>query len=148
MSHSEVKKCKMAGRWALLLCLALLPIAASAAPKTHRVLFAVSSPDAMDWQIVVRNIPHVLSGFAPDKVEIEVVAFGPGIAMLKSSSPVRDDIAQLQKQGVRFVACETAMRAFHLQLSDLVPGAQTTPSGIVEVIRRQEQGWTYIKGGR
>jgi intracellular sulfur oxidation DsrE/DsrF family protein len=40
------------------------------------------------------------------------------------------------------------MRARHLELKDLLPGVTPVPSGIVEVVTKQEQGWVYIKGGR
>ncbi len=32
--------------------------------------------------------------------------------------------------------------------SNLVAGSVIVPSGIVEIVRRQEQGWTYVKAGR
>ena len=49
--------------------------------------------------------------------------------------------------GVRFAACQRAMRGHNLELKDLVAGTVPVPAGIVEVVLRQEQGWTYIKAG-
>jgi len=115
-----------------LFCLA--PIAQAQQPtptpvKTHRILFAVTSPDEMDWNLTIGNIHNLINGLKPDPWEIEVVAV-------------------LQSQGVKFMACQNAMRFHHLELKDLIPGANPVPAGIVEVVTKQEQGWIYIKGGR
>lgn len=122
--------------------------AQSATGKTHRVVFAVTSGDEMDWHISLGNIGNLISGLKPDTVEVEVVAFAGGINMVKADSSVAADIAKLQAEGVKFVACQNSMRAHHLELKDLLPGMGSVPSGIVEVVTKQEQGWVYIKGGR
>ena len=46
-------------------------------------------------------------------------------------------------QARNFVACGNAMQKQHLELFDFVGGAEVVPAGIVEVVRRQEQGWEY-----
>jgi intracellular sulfur oxidation DsrE/DsrF family protein len=142
---------------ATLLCLAPLarvPVlaqspAATAPPvKTHHVIFAVTSPDVADWNLTMGNTRNLIKGLSPDPFEIEIVAFGPGISLLKLDSPVAKDIAALQAQGVKFTACQNAMRFNHLELKDLIPGAIPVPAGIVELVTKQEQGWIYVKGGR
>jgi intracellular sulfur oxidation DsrE/DsrF family protein len=40
------------------------------------------------------------------------------------------------------------MRMQHVEAKDLLPGVGMVPAGIVEVVTKQEQGWTYIKAGR
>ncbi len=123
-------------------------VAQSATGKTHRVVVAVTSGDVMDWNIALGNIGNLLAGLKPDTVEVEVVSFAGGINMVKADSAVAADIAKLQEQGVKFVACQNSMRAHKLELKDLLPGLSPVPSGIVEVVTKQEQGWVYIKGGR
>ena len=135
-----------------LLCLTPLALAQSPAsapaPKTHHILFAVTSPDEADWNLTLGNISNLIKGLQPAPWEIEVVAYGPGINLIKADSSVAKDIATLQSEGVRFVACQNAMRFHHLELKDLIPGVTPVPAGIVEVVTKQEQGWIYIKGGR
>ena len=135
-----------------LFCLAPIAHAQQPTPptpvKTHHILFAVTSSDEADWGLTLGNIHNLIIGLKPDPYEIEVVAFGPGITLLKADSTVAKDIAVLQSQGVKFMACQNAMRYHHLELKDLVPGAISVPAGIVEVVTKQEQGWIYIKGGR
>ena len=127
-----------------LLC--VMPLKAQT--KAHRVLFALTSADEADWQLTLNNVRNLISGVAPETVDIEVVAYGPGIAFLKKDGPDAGDIQKLESSRVRFVACGNAMRKQHLEAADLVPGSEVVPAGIVEVMRKQEQGWTYIKAGR
>jgi intracellular sulfur oxidation DsrE/DsrF family protein len=130
----------------VLFGLAILP--GHAQTKSHRVLFALTSPDQMDWEMTIHNIHNLMKGLAPDNVEVEVVAYGPGISFLKKDSTAAADIAKLEEEHVHFMACGNAMRAMHLTQADLVPGAVVVPAGIVEVVTKEEEGWTYIKAGR
>lgn len=123
-------------------------ISASAQSKAHHVIFAVTSPSDKDWQLTLGNIRNLIHGFAPDAVEIEVVAYGPGIAMVRKSSSVGAEIDALEKTSVQFVACENSMKRMQITKADLHDGVGTVPSGIVEVVKRQEQGWSYIKAGQ
>ena len=58
------------------------------------------------------------------------------------------EIHKLESSHVHFIACGNAMRKQHLEASDLVAGSEVVPAGIVEVVKKQEQGWSYIKAGR
>lgn len=126
--------------------LCVLPMQAQA--KAHRVLFALTSPEEADWQLTLNNVRNLIIGVAPETVDIEVVAYGPGIAFLKKDGQDAGDIQKLESAHVHFVACGNAMRKLHLEAADLVAGSEVVPAGIVEVMRKQEQGWTYIKAGR
>jgi intracellular sulfur oxidation DsrE/DsrF family protein len=121
---------------------------AQAPVREHKVLFAVTSADAGDWGMTMGNIRNLREGLKPDAVQVEVVAYGPGIAMLKKGSTVETDIKALEAEGVVFLACANAMRHQNLTLADLIEGITSTPAGIVEVVRKQEQGWSYIKAGK
>ena len=133
---------------ALAIGAALCVLPVQAQTKAHRVLFALTSPDEVDWQLTLNNVRNLISGAAPDPVEVEVVAYGPGVAFLKKDGPDANTIRKLESSQVRFVACGNAMKKQHLEASDLVKGSEVVAAGIVEVVRKQEQGWTYIKAGR
>ncbi len=128
----------------MLFC--VLPIQAQT--KTHRVLFALTSPEEADWQLTLNNVRNLMSGLAPETVDVEIVAYGPGIAFLKKDGPEAGEIQKLESAHVHFVACANAMRKQHLEVADLVAGSEVVPSGVVEVVRKQEQGWSYIKAGQ
>jgi intracellular sulfur oxidation DsrE/DsrF family protein len=144
----------MRNRLAALLCLlftlGLSPVtlAAQQPTHTHHVVFVVTSPDQDDWQTAMILADHFLAGVKPEPSEIEILAYGPGIDLLKHGSPTAQPLADLEKLGVHFVACETAMRAHHIAKADLLPGVTSVPSGVVELVRKQEAGWSYVKVGR
>lgn len=81
-------------------------------------------------------------------VAIEVVAFGPGIELVMTEkSAAAEGIAKMIKNGVIFVACKNTMAKKNITKEELIENVGTVPSGIAEVIIKQEQGWSYIKGG-
>jgi hypothetical protein len=118
--------------------------AASAAAK-EQAIFAVSDADPQKWALTLGNISNAIEGLGADGAEIELVVYGPGIAMLKKDSPVADRIAAALKSGVRIAACQHSMQGYHLAPADLAPGVGTVPSGVVELIRRQHAGYAYVR---
>ncbi len=132
----------------VLISLVVLPTLLSAQTKVHHVLFAITSGDEKDWALTIGNIANLKKGLAPDVVEVEVVAYGPAVTMLKNDSSVAAEIKQMIQDRVHVVACENSMKRMGLTKANLTLGVDTVPSGIVEVVRREEAGWTYVKAGR
>ena len=62
--------------------------AASATITAWRVVFQVSDADPMKWNLTLNNTRKAQAELGADNVKIEVVAFGPGIAMLMADSAV------------------------------------------------------------
>lgn len=131
-----------------LLFVLLLPAMLLAQSGKHHVLFAMTSPNSPDWTLTMGNIRNLVNGLKPESVDVEVVSYGPGIAMVKKDSSAAEDIQKLEKEGVSFVACENSMRRMQMSKADLVPGVGTVPSGIVEVVKKEEAGWSYVKAGQ
>lgn len=124
------------------------PAALAAAPaETHkeRAIFAVSDADPQKWNLTLGNIANAIEGLGAESADIELVVYGPGIAMLKKDSVVAGRLAEALKSGVRVAACQNSMRGFHLDAADLVPGVTPVPSGVVELIRRQHSGYAYVR---
>jgi intracellular sulfur oxidation DsrE/DsrF family protein len=123
------------------------PAIAAAAVESAReqAIFAVTDDDPKKWNLTLGNIGNAIDGIGANAAEIELVVYGPGIAMLKKDSPVADKIAAAQARGVRVVACQNSMRAFHIEPSDLAPGVGVVPAGVVELIRRQHAGYAYLR---
>ena len=119
--------------------------APTASSTRERAIFAVSDADPQKWNLTLGNIANAIEGFGANGVEIELVVYGPGIAMLKKDSPVAAKLAATLKSGVHVAACQNSMRGFNLQAADLVPGADPVPSGVVELIRRQHAGYAYVR---
>jgi intracellular sulfur oxidation DsrE/DsrF family protein len=122
------------------------PATAAATPdgKEHAI-FAVSDDDTKRWHLTLGNIGNAIDGLGAESADIELVVYGPGIAMLRKDSPVADRIAAALKRGVHIYACQNSMRGYHLEQADLAPGVGTVPSGVVELIRRQHAGYAYVR---
>ena len=86
-----------------------------------------------------------LAALGPEGAQLDLVAYGPGIEMLKKDSVVAARLAEALKAGVRIAACQNSMRGYHLEAADLVPGVTPVPSGVVELIRRQHAGYAYVR---
>jgi intracellular sulfur oxidation DsrE/DsrF family protein len=145
MTSAIVKRVSSLILFSLLLCVSA---SAYAQATAHRVVFALTSGDEADWKLTLGNIRNLIAALPVDSTEVEVVAYGPGINFVRKGSSADTEIQTLEAKHVRFVACENSMRMQKITLADLVTGVSSVPSGIVEVVTKQEHGWTYIKAGR
>ena len=111
----------------------------------YKVVFDLTSKDSIDQKAAIRWISEVTEN-NPD-AQVEIVTFGLGTAlMLKEKSIVGDAVTKLaQNKNVSFKICSIAMKNQHLDNSMLLPGVQTVPDGIYEIISKQREGWGYIK---
>ena len=134
----------------LILFSLLLSLSASAYSQatSHHIVFALTSGDEADWKLTLGNIRNLIAALPVDSTEVEVVAYGPGISFVRKGSSADAEIQALEAKHVRFVACENSMRMQKITLAYLVTGVSSVPWGIVEVVTKQEHGWTYIKAGR
>lgn len=130
-------------RGALVLGASLL--LAGAAWAQEKVIFQVSDNDPAKWNLTLNNIANVQKDLGADKVQIEVVAYGPGIGMLKLDSPVANRVADAVGKGIQVVACENTLSAQKLVRADMLANISYVPAGVVELMRKQQQGWAYIR---
>ena len=122
-----------------------LPAAAQSQPAKNRALFQVTDNDPARWNMILNNMTNLREGVGSEGAEIELVAYGPGLLMLKADSPVRQRVAEALKSGVRINACQNTMQGMKLVPADMLPEIGYVPSGVVEVMRKQQQGWAYIR---
>lgn len=116
--------------------------------QTHRVVFEVNVDGAEQWQGILNNVENLQKSFGSGTTELEVVAHGKGLGLiLKINESMRARLQLVSGAGVCFAACENTMRRLNLKLEDLMPFATTVDSGVAEVVRKQEAGWSYIKSG-
>jgi intracellular sulfur oxidation DsrE/DsrF family protein len=135
---------------AATLTLALLLTAGSAAlaadtAKKHHVLFHVTEDDPVKWNQTLNNAGNLQQALGKGNVEIEIVANGPGLNMMKFETSVGNRMTDAMGNGVAIVACGATMKAAKLTEKDLFPGVKVVPGGVVEIMNRQEAGWSYIK---
>jgi hypothetical protein len=113
--------------------------------KRYRVVIQVSDGEPGSWRTALNNVRNIQNRVGEKNTDIEVVAYGPGIDMLKSNSPVGGRIGETMATGVRVVACENTMQGRKLTRKDMLPRIGYVPAGVVEVIVKQQEGWAYIR---
>ncbi|MDE2516623.1 MAG: hypothetical protein KGL12_11395 [Rhodospirillales bacterium] len=127
--------------------------ASPAGENGHRVALQVDSKDPAVMNLALNNVSNIASYYdsRSQKVAIEVVAFGPGLFMLRDdASPVKQRIATLAKAipDLVFSACSNTRRAMEKAEGRKIPiiaQARMVPAGVVRLIALQEQGWSYIR---
>ena len=119
--------------------------ASEAAATKERMVIQVSDADAGKWNLALNNAKNVQTAFGADKVDIEIVTYGPGIGMLKMDSVVANRVDESKKAGIAIVACQNTMKAMKLTDADMLPNSSYVPSGVVELIKKQGQGYAYIR---
>lgn len=111
----------------------------------YRVVFQVSDSDPKRWSLALGNIRNVQDEIGASNVAIELVAYGPGIGMLRFDSEVADRVGEAIDRGVRVVACENTMKAIKLTKDDMLPRLDYVKAGVVEIVARQGQGYQYVR---
>jgi uncharacterized protein len=113
----------------------------------HRIIMQLSSNDTLVWKGLMNNLKHLKAGWG-DSVLIEVVAHGPGLDFLTNGKTTQQEKITLFKQiGIVFIACENTMMERKIPKESIIAEAAFVRMGIGEIVRRQEQGWSYIKAG-
>ena len=145
---------------ALVLCLALAfpghgnaateaqpnaKAAAHKAVKKDKVVLQVSDGDPQKWNLALNNMKNVQDALGKDKVDVELVVYGPGIGMLKMESPVGNRVNDAVADGVKVVACEVTMNAQKLTKDDMLKSIGYVPGGVIELMKKQKQGYAYIR---
>jgi len=138
----------------LITCLALsllaIHLSAQEVPavdkKAHKIVIQLTSNDTSVHKAVVRQIANILEA-APNS-KIEVVCHSNGIAfLLAAQTKQAAKIAELSSKGVAFKACQNTMRERKIKPEELVSQSGYVPSGVMEVVKKQEKHWAYLRAG-
>jgi len=114
--------------------------------KAEKVVFQLASNDVEVHKALLRQLGNIKKA-RPDMV-IEVVCHNMGIDfLLTDKTTVADQIRDLVKQNIQFVACENTLKQKNILKSAVLTEAGYVESGLIEVLDRQAQGWGYIKAG-
>lgn len=138
---------------ATIACVALaVPLSSIAAedkaaqkPQKERVVIQVSDADPQKWNLALNNAKNVQVDLGADKTEVEIVAYGPGIGMLKADAIVANRVEDAVAAGVKVVACENTMKSLNISRDDMNRKVEYVAAGVVELMRRQQQGYAYIR---
>jgi uncharacterized protein len=114
----------------------------------HKIVLQLSDADAKKQALVLSVANNLLKAYDPDKVAIEVVAFGPGIDLLLSANDHRKQVESLIAQGVRFDICLNTVDTIERETGrrpDFIPSATPVQVGVGQILFLTENGYTLVR---
>jgi intracellular sulfur oxidation DsrE/DsrF family protein len=144
----------LAASAAALLALAASPAAAQQIPlqdkpfAEHKVVLQLSESDPKKQGLVISVANNLMKHYDPDKVAIEIVAFGPGIELLKPDNPARKAVESLVAQGVRVDICLNTVDTLERDSGkrpEFISAATPVQVGVAQILHLTENGYTLVK---
>jgi len=134
----------------------LAPVAAQSEISGNaqtKVLIHLARDDNTQLSHALDDIEGLLKHYreANLNARVEVVVNGGGLALVRTdTSAFAERIQRLQQEydNLTFAACQNTIdRLRHDKgiIVRLLPGVVTIDSGMAEIMRRQNQGWTYVQ---
>lgn len=114
----------------------------------HKVVIQVSDPDPKMQAIALNNAVNLQKSFGIDNVTIEIVAYGPGLALLTAANDQSERVKSLSLQEITFSACGNTMKKVAKKTGKtpvLTQGVGVVPGGVVRIMELQEAGYSYIR---
>jgi len=109
------------------------------------IVIQVSDDNPKTWNQALNVARNLQKAYGKDKVQIEIVAFGHGIGILKADSVVANRIEDTVAAGTNVYACQNTMRGRKLHKDDMNAKISYVPAGIVEIIEKQKAGWAVVR---
>jgi hypothetical protein len=114
----------------------------------HKIVLQLSDNDPRKQALVISVANNLLKFYDPDKVAVEVVAFGPGIDLLRSEGTSRKQVESLIAQGVRFDVCLNTVDTIERETGkrpDIMPNATPVQVGVGQILFLTENGYTLVR---
>ena len=124
---------------------ALVNAQAMSTAKRHKIVIQVSDADPAKWNLALNNAKNLQDEVGAANVDIEIVAYGPGIGMLKAEAASANRVIEAGQAKVKVLACENTMRGQKITREDMNASISYVPAGVGQIMRRQEEGWTYLR---
>lgn len=148
-----MKKSQVANLLALMMMFFLFsaPVWADKESKPFaekRIVLQISDPNPFKQTLVLNVANNLLKHYGQDKVDIEIVAFGPGLRLLMADNVNGGRIEGLAGAGVRFSACKNTINAFAKKLGgapELSAHAIPVSAGVVRILDLTSEGFELIK---
>ncbi|EPX82557.1 DsrE family protein [Salipiger mucosus] len=107
--------------------------------------------DNKSYKGALRNIQNHINAVGAENLEVKVVMHGNGLGLLmaaKEDDRLQTSVGSLKSQNVGFNVCANTLKGRNIDYSnDLydVWEEDIVPSGVAELSKLQQQGYTYIK---
>lgn len=111
----------------------------------YKVVFQLSDNDTFIQKSLIRQLSNLMETLEP--VTIEVVAHSYGVDLLLKDCAFNTQVEALRDKGVGFIVCKKTLDREKLDTSAFISNIETVPGGLAHIIKRQTEGWSYIKAG-
>lgn len=112
----------------------------------YKVIFHID--ELNKWKLLLGNVSNLLNSMDNDKLYVEVLANSEAVKYYDASQDLNADIntmESLNKKSVKFVACNNALIAFDIKKDNIFDFIDIVPAGVVELVKKQSEGFVYIK---
>ena len=139
---------------AVLIIAAGTPARAQRAPlqdkpfAEHKIVLQLSDNDARRQALVISVANNLMKFYDPDKVAVEIVAFGPGIDLLKPDNPNRKLVESLVAQGARVDICLNTVDTIERDTGrrpEFIAAATPVQVGVAQILLLTENGYTLVR---
>lgn len=111
----------------------------------YKVIFQLSSNDNAVHKSLISQLKNLL--MAMDNVKVEVAINALGIDFIGNHSAFELQLLELMNDGVIFLICDNTLKSNHKTTEDIINGVQVVPAVVAHLVKRQHEGWAYIKAG-
>jgi uncharacterized protein len=138
-----------------VMSISLISAAVAGENKPHHLAIQIDQNDPQVMNLVLNNATNVIEHYRAknEDVEVDIVAYGPGLHMLRAdTSPVQDRIKRIKEVAfpgkLQFSACNNTRQGMEKaegHAISILPDATMVSSGVVHLVELQEQGWSYVR---
>ena len=114
----------------------------------YKYVLHISDMDPSKQELILNNARNLLDAYPPGEVDVEIVAYGPGLRLMFAENANAQRVDSLSQSGVKFTACGNTLKGMAKQLGEepkLNPAAKVVPGGIVRIGELVKQGYIYVK---
>ena len=122
--------------------------AADSSMADYKYVLNITDMDPSKQELILNNAANLLEAYPPGAVDIEVVAYGPGLRLMFANNVNAQRLDSLSQSGVRFTACGNTLKGMTKQLGfepKLNPVAKLEKAGIVRIGELVKKGYIYVK---
>lgn len=110
----------------------------------YKVLFHLNEEGKAEG--VFNNIKNLMVDVGEENLEVELIVHSKGVySFKKDKNAYNKEVMNLLKKGIKIAICTNTIDNLHLKLEDLMPGVELVPSAVGEIVRKEKEGWIYIK---
>lgn len=121
----------------------------SALAKDNKVVIQVSTGDQKVQNMALNNAVNLMKALGPGMVEVEIVAYGPGLAMFIENNPLADRVKSMALSAdVTLTACGNTIAKITKKKGKapkMAKGVTITKAGVVRIMQLQQKGYAYVR---